>query len=339
MERRDRRCRLCLYFLALLSGLLAWPVQAELQVSPYASLRAQIEAVSVEEAVDGEDDSFIGIRDAFSRFGLRADYALGEGNQLGAQLEIPFNMANFNAEDASFFDDNSVRIAKMTADGEWGSAWLGKGWLPYYNNVAYPVDLFSSFYSGWATYARFREYAAAYSTPPFHGLTLTAAAIRLDPSKEDGSHYVASYTAGAYTLAYAYEDMDSDNASNNGDTHGLTLSFSRGPFYLALKGEEHMPEVGADAVIKNLYASYTFNRYTFKGMVADADDGYWAPGTSVHFGVDFQYRDSVLFFAEYFAEEKSYAILKTDADFYDPLAPYSEDSDGQALLIGARYDF
>ena len=335
----ERRYRFFLYSLPLLGGMFASPLQAELQVTPYASLRAQLEAVSVDDAVPGEDDSFTGIRDAFSRFGLRADYALGQGSRLGAQLEIPFNMANFDAEDATFFDDNSVRIAKVTASGDWGRAWVGKGWLPYYNNVAYPVDLFSSFYSGWATYARFREYAAAYSTPEFHGLMLTAAAIRLDPSREEGAHYVASYARGPVTLAYAYEDMDSDNSSSDGDTHGLALSFSRGPFYMALKGEEHMPEVGANSVIRNLYASYAFDRYTFKGMVADADDNYWAPGTSAHFGVDFQYTDSVLFFSEYFTEEKSYAILKSDADFYDPLAPYGEDSDGQVFLIGARYDF
>ncbi|MCW9089080.1 MAG: porin [Gammaproteobacteria bacterium] len=337
-KKEGKSVKISIHCLLPLLSAAAWPVQAELEVTPYASLRAQVEAVSVDQAVAGEDDRFVGIRDAFSRFGVTAGYDLANGTRLGGQVEIPFNMGNFDAEDPTFFDDNSVRVAKLTASGAWGSAWIGKGWLPYYNNVAYPVDMFSSFYSGWATYARFREYAAVYSTPSFQGLTLTASAIELDPSREEGFHYVLSYSRSGLTISYAMEDLDSDNESNNGDTHGVALSYSSGPFYVAVKSEEYMPEAGEDQRISNIYASYALDKYTIKGMVADGDDNHWAPGRSAQFGIDYQYSDTVKLFAEYFSEERSYAILKTDADSYDTLATYGTDSDGQAFLLGFRYD-
>lgn len=324
---------------AVVCVVFSWPLEAELEVTPYASLRAQVEAVSVDDAQAGEDESFIGLRDAFSRFGLSAGYPLAGDNQLGGEIEVPFNIARFDAEDATFFDDNSVRVARLTADGQWGRAWIGKGWLPYYNNIAYPLDRFSSFYSGWATYARFREYAAAYATPDFSGFTLTAAAIRLDPGREEGSQYALSWSCYGLTISYAMEDMDSGNAVNNGDTHGVSLVYGRGHFSFALKHEQYMPEQGEKAQISNLYASYAVMPFTIKGMLADGDNHHWAPGRSAQLGVDYQHSEVVKFFAEYFTEERSYAILTRNADHYEPLTPYGEESNGQVFLVGARYDF
>ena len=41
-------------------------------------------------------------------------------------------------------------------------------WMPYYNAIAYPVDMFSSYYSGFATYTTFRQGdTISYYTPSF----------------------------------------------------------------------------------------------------------------------------------------------------------------------------
>jgi predicted porin len=320
---------------ALAIGLPTLTQASELKVEPYGSLRTQVEAVSADNVAVGEDDSYVALRDAYSRFGVNASYDLENGTVLGAKIEVPFNTQNFNAEDPTYFDDQSIRVGKITAAGDWGSMMIGKGWLPYYNNIAYPVDMFSSFYSGWATYAMFREYAVSYTTPSLSGLKLTAAAIELDPSGDRGAQYVASYSRDGYTIAYGYEDMEDDM----NDTHGLTLSYRDGPFYAAVKAEEMKPASGEKQRIYNLYASYDYEDYTFKGMVAEGDDGHWAPGFSTQFGVDYRYNDALTLFAEYFMEEKSYAILKKKPDSYDPLVSYAQDSDGQAFLVGVRYDF
>ena len=42
---------------ALLAAMAAMPAHAELTVTPYGSLRIQAEAVSVDEAQPGEEDS------------------------------------------------------------------------------------------------------------------------------------------------------------------------------------------------------------------------------------------------------------------------------------------
>jgi len=326
--------------LALLSTF-AVPAMAELEVDAYGSLRTSVESVSVDEAAAGEDENFVTIRDAFSRFGVKASYPMAGGTTLGGKIEVPFNTQNFNAEDPTFFDDNSVRVAKITADGDWGSVVIGKDWLPYYNNIAYPVDLFSSFYSGWATYARFREYQAAYTTPSLGGLKFTAAAIQFDPQNDDGgAHYALSYSNGGFTAAVGMEDLDDGNeTTSTTDTRGVSASYTSGPFYVAAKAEQQVPENGDDEpVIKNVYASYDYNDFTFRGMLAEGDEeSFWAPGASYHLGMDYRYTDSFKAFAEYFYEENAYAILKEDAESYATAgAPGSE---GQVFLVGARYDF
>jgi len=325
---------------ALLSTVAA-PAMAELEVTPYGSIRTQVESVSVDEAPAGEDDSFVGFRDAFSRFGVKANYALSDSTNLGATLEVPYNTANMQAEDPTYFDINTPRVAKVTASGDFGSAWVGKGWLPYYNHVAWPVDLFSSFYSGWATYAYFREYAASYTTPSFGGFSATLAAIQRYDSYEEGKQFALSYSNGGLTVSYAKEDMD-DSALI--DTQGVAVSYATGPFYVAVKGEEQIVDGGDNRTIQNFYASYDSGQFTYRGMVASGTDKVdnpdaflFAPGQSAQVGVDYRYTDSLKVFAEYFMEENAYAILKTDAQSYSTQGV--GDSAGQVFLVGARYDF
>ncbi|WP_197723370.1 hypothetical protein [Thiomicrorhabdus aquaedulcis] len=44
-------------------------------------------------------------------------------------------------------------------------------------------------------------------------------------------------------------------------------------------------------------------------------------------------------FVEYFYEENSYAIYTPDSEEFNPLGGYQTQSNGHALVLGARYDF
>jgi hypothetical protein len=331
--------------------LASSPVFAELTVEPYGSIRAQAESVSVDQvtadqATAGENDSYTGIKDAYSRFGVIATYPLSNGTTLGAKLEIPFNIQKMQAEDPSYFDDNSPRVYKLTATGDWGSAAIGKQWLAYYNAIAYPVDYFSSFYSGFATYASFRREAVTYTTPSFAGFSATASMVDMvdggDESLLDTTQASLNYSLDGLDLALAYQDSYNGQA----DLLGASAAYTTGPWRFATKVEQLDSPAGtvdADPMMYNMYASYQLKNYTFKahyakGDVSD-DGGAYFQGDSYHLGADYQYTKNLKVFVEYFYEERGYAIYPENADTYDALGGYQDVTNGSALAIGARYDF
>src|SRR5690606_9766206 len=141
------------------AGLIALPALAEesgWSLDYYASLRSQFEYVSPgkHDAID----AYTGMRDAYSRFGGNLAYRFNDGIRLFAQIEVPFDSANFRLRDpydqgdSSRDDAEPLRIARIGAEGPFGTLSLGQQWMPYYNAIAAPVDWFSSYYSGFATY-------------------------------------------------------------------------------------------------------------------------------------------------------------------------------------------
>ena len=332
--------------------LLPAIAMAELTVEPYGSLRVQAERVSVDQAQAGEDDSYTGVRDAYSRFGVKANFPLKNGTTLGAKLEIPFNLPELQAEDPTFFEgfykeNNAPRIYKLTASGDWGSLAIGKQWLAYYNNIAYPVDYFSSFYSGYATYANFRREAVTFTTPNFSGFTFTGSAVDMvdggDESYLDTNQFALSYASDGLGMAIGYQD------SIKGDANllGVSASYTTGPWRFATKFEQldspASVTVDSDPAMYNLYASYQLKKYTFKAHYADGDvsgDGRaYLQGSSYHLGTDYQYTKNLKVFVEYFYEDRGYAIYTPNSESFNPLVGYQEKSDGSAFVIGARYDF
>lgn len=336
------------------SSIFLLPVSAiaEFTIDAYGSLRAQAEYVSVDQAQAGEDDSYVGIRDAYSRFGVVATYPLSGGTTLGAKIEIPFNIQQMEAGDPSYFegfykDNNSPRVYKLTASGDWGSFAFGKQWLAYYNNVAYPVDYFSSFYSGFATHATFRREAVTYTTPTIAGFSATASWVDLDDDSAsndylDTKQIAASYSADGLTFAIAYQDTYAGAA----DLMGASASYTIGPWRFATKVEQLDSVNGTadpDPLIYNLYASYQLNNYTFKAHYAKGDESgdgsAFYQGDSYHLGVDYQYTKNFKVFMEYFYEDHGYAIYTQNSESFDPLAGYQAQTDGNVIAIGARYDF
>lgn len=342
-----------LVLLATTAAMLPATAMAELNFEAYGSIRIQAETVKVDRVANvGDDKSYSDLKDAYSRFGVKASYQLSNGTTLGAKLEIPLNTAQLEVGDPSYFEgfyksNKGPRVAKITASGDWGSAAVGKQWLTYYNHIGYPVDYFSSFYSGFATHATFRREAVTYNSPSFAGFAFSASAVDMNDDSDgkylDTMQYALSYSKDGLSLAAALENRGKD--AGDFSTMGLAAAYTTGPWRFATKVEqlENTTAGVDDQMIKNIYASYNMGNYTFKAHYAvgdeEANGGAFFTGTSTHLGVDYQYNKDLKVFIEYFTEENAYAIYSEDADGFDPLGGYGTNTDGQALAIGARYDF
>ncbi|EUC68592.1 porin [Alcanivorax sp. 97CO-5] len=343
----------------LLAGLAALPAHAELEVTPYGSLRIQTEAVFVDQAQPGEDDSYTGLRDAYSRLGVTANYNDFEHFDISATVEFPINSARLRAEDPTFFhelykeDNNSMpRVADITVSNDrYGSLRVGTQWLAYYNTVAYPLDFFSSFYSGYATQASFRRDAITYTTPSMGGLTATISGV--DLTDEQGTSYLDTIQ---YALSYAvnddlafgigYQDSEQDSAKH-ADQAGISAAWAPGNWRFAAKVEQLLTNNNTvqddDPLTYNLMGSYSWAKYTLRAMVAhgeETDEGdAFFQGDSAQIGLDYRHTENLKFFAEYFYEELGYAIYTPNSDSFNPLAGYHAESDGQVLTVGMRFDF
>ena len=158
------------------TGLAA---QTAPSVDFYASFRAQAEAVRPDR--DDRLDNYTGFRDAYSRVGVKIDAPLNDALALTGQLELPLDLANarmrdpYDQGDAGRPHGERIRLAQIGLRGSFGSFNYGQQWMPYYNAVAAPVDMFSTYYSGFATYTVFRvSQTLSYTSPEFAGLSFSA---------------------------------------------------------------------------------------------------------------------------------------------------------------------
>jgi len=319
-------------FISALSG--AMPSLAQDAITPdlelYGSWRLQANYVRVDESSQGEDNDFIGLTDAYSRLGAKLGFGT-EAVNLTARYEVNINSADLEFGDPSFFDDEDSRLYSLSATTDWGTLLVGKDWLPYYNNIGYPVDYFSSVYAGYTTYAYFREHQIAYTTPNLNGFSGTLARMQRTGGGPKGWHYTLSYAQDGLSLAIGREDMD----GLEGDTQGASISYASGPWYLASKFE-NSDDFG-DAV--NGFVQYTQNKFTYKFGVGLGDQ---FSGETYHLGIDYQLNKRLKLFSEFYSEEKNYALLINDAQSasdYFGAGGFGERQNGKALLTGFRFDF
>mgnify|MGYP001555032520 CR=1 FL=1 len=159
--------------LALTTAIAAPSAQAY-EYDFYGLLRLGLEAVSPDNNA-GNFDDYIGFRDAYSRIGLKVTEKLNDSTTAMFQVESPIDLANQGGH-SPWSEQDTMRIFKLQLSGDWGTVWYGRGWMAYYNYIAYPVDYFSTYYSGWATYTTFRrENTLYYSTPSIAGFQLALA--------------------------------------------------------------------------------------------------------------------------------------------------------------------
>ncbi|AGA35383.1 Porin, Gram-negative type [Thioalkalivibrio nitratireducens DSM 14787] len=321
----------------------------------YGSLRIHSEHVrpdNRDEAAGGLD-SYSALRDAYSRLGVTADWALNPGLEVFGQLELPVDTANLKIQDPydqggfGRSDEENVRVALIGLRSDFGTLQFGQQWMPYYNAISYPVDMFSTYYSGFATYAVFRvRDTVAYYSPDFHGLSFAASysdkrgnvksTSRIDDSR---TQLTATYSFGDTTVSAGLDDRGSP-VGDRDRIWGLAAAHQLGDLYLAAKYERFDSDNDSPGAFNrdgneafNVFASYTRDKNTFKIMLADVEN---YGDTVVHLGVDHRVNDALTLFAEYYYEESTAAITTKRGGLGDFPAGANG---GQVLAAGLRYDF
>lgn len=321
------------------AGVMALPTAA-LDFDFYGSVRVGAEAVSPDN--ESALDSYTGLRDAYSRIGFKANHAFSDSLTGYAQLELPLDIPNEAVQDP-WNQSEDIRIAKIGVKGDIGNLAVGQMWMPYYNAIAYPVDMFSSYYSGFATFTSFRlSDTVAYYTPSFGGFSGAAAYSRengaADSSGKPDDRWQAtvSYSAGGLTLAGGVDDLG--GVSDARIWGGSLMWQATDALFIGAKYEQHDSDLssgyGADGdTAVNLYAGYTIGRNTLKAMVADVDNY----GEQIfHLGLDHQYSEDLKFFVEYYDEEESAAITTKRGGAAETCWACSG---GSVVTAGLRWDF
>lgn len=328
-------------------SLIAIPHYAQAaELNLYGSLRTQVEMVSPDTATD---EDYSGFRDAYSRVGASLTHTLENDVKLDAKVEIPIDSANGKQQDPWDHDSNlsdtaKVRVASVKLSSpKYGTVWAGQDWLPYYNDIAYPVDYFSSYYSGFATFTTFRrDQTIAYSSPDMNGVKVNVAHSRGNGNKQangdsdDRNQATISYKRGDSKVALGVDDI---GGADNRKVVGVSLAQTLGDFYVGAKYEQHKSDVTDESVyghdgstVANLYGQYNQGKHTVKGHVAKVDNY----GEDVfHLGYDYQLNKKTKLFAEYYSEEEGGAITKERGGYNET---YWNDG-GTAFAVGVRYDF
>ena len=319
------------------AGLLA-----AVDIDFYGSLRIQAETVHPDSSAEfdkGGNSSYSNIRDAYSRLGVNANWQATDGLNLFGQLEVPFDSANFQVQDP-YDDRRDLRVAQVGISGEFGTLAYGQMWLPFYNAISYKVDRFSSYYSGYATWATFRAFnTLSYYSPDYNGVSFAAGALlkdtsdRADTVDHNRYQFTATYNANGTDLSVGVDQEDSRSERR---LVGAALGQQINNLYLGVKLERLCRKHESDINVFNFYADYNLDKYTFKAMYADVD-GFG--GQIFHLGADYQYSKNLKTFIEFYQQEKVNNALAGeksggDGDFANPLT-----GGGKALAVGFRYDF
>ena len=306
----------------------------------YGSLRFHAEAVSP----DDEDtlDSYTGLRDAYSRLGFNASHKFNDSLTAYGKLELPLDLPNKEVQDP-WDQDEDIRIGKIGIKGDFGNLSIGQMWMPYYNAIAYPVDMFSSYYSGFATYTTFRKGdTLAYYSPNISGLSgsvgysLENGAAENNGDTDDRLQGTLSYSFGDITISGGFDNL---GGTNDLTILGTSLMWqAMDNLFIGAKYEQHDSDIdtgyGADGDhAMNLYAGYSMGKNTYKIMVADVDH---YGETIIHLGWDHQYQEDLKFFIEYYSEDETAAITEEHGGMNETC--WSCDG-GQVIAAGLRFDF
>lgn len=299
----------------------AWAIETEL----YGSVRMGFETVNP----DGEYKDYTGMRDAASRIGGKISETIAEGWSITAQMELPFDSVKL-AKATTNRRNSHVRIANVQLASPYGTLEYGRGWLPYYNNIAAPLDQMNSYYSGWASFANFRKKETLhYVTPRIHGFQLAFATSGDNGDlPERHKQYTASYANEGLTIAVGHDDRGEGSYANN----GVAISYTTDPWHFAAKYEEMDSDDEYDGqTFQNLLVQYTLDdKNTFRAIVSEAEA--WDFGKTVyHAGWSHQYDDALRLFVEYYEEESPAAVSGVEEES-GPAAG------GQVLTTGFRYD-
>lgn len=310
----------------------------------YGSLRVAAESVRPNDIND-----YTATRDAYSRVGFKASFSLTDSLTASIVHEVPLDLANGDARTPDGRTEN-VRVSKFQLSGDWGNLWVGQDWLPYYNNISYKVDLFDSYYSGFATFAPFRRGDSIGFNTTVAGLYVASVYSKGDVNDrqsngstlDDRWQLALSKSFDNLTIAAAVDNLDD---ANNTTYYGLGLGYTVGSWYIGAKYETIDSDVTTNGAfnedgndVYNLFASYTTGKHTFSAMVAEFE-GFG--GDIFHGGWRYQYTPSTRFFVEYYDEETVGAIAPKRDSTLSGDRSFSQFSSGggSAVTAGIRFDF
>lgn len=321
---------------------------AAVELDFYGSARVQAESVSPDSGVsyvNGGDDSYVGLRDAYSRIGMNLGWQASDAVKVFGQLEIPLDIANFAVQDP-YNDQRDIRVAQIGLNTDHGSLAYGQMWLPYYNSIAYKVDRFSTYYSGYATFATFRAYnAISYYSPNYNGFSVGAGYIigtdstRADTRREDSYQLTLNYAQGGTDISLGLDDQ---RGSNNTQLFGFAIGQQIDNLYIGAKAEVFNSDdksggYGANNTkAYNVYADYTLGSNTYKIMLAEVEN---YGETIIHLGVDHQVNKDFKVFAEFYQQEAYNAITNKNKGGAPASFNGSAQGGAQAVAVGLRYDF
>lgn len=312
--------------------VVAVPGVQAVETDFYGSLRLAFESVNSDDT--SAFDDYTGFRDAYSRIGGIISTEVADGVTGSIKLELPLDLANGKQQRPDKADDD-LRVFKAQLSGDFGTLWIGKDWMPFYNAIAYPVDYFNSYYSGFATTTTTRvPDTIAYASPDLNGFSF-AGSFSKDAGSDDRTQFTASYKVNdKLSVAAGIDDPGDVDLT----VHGLAVTYNNGPWYLAAKVERFSTDrsagYGKDGdTAAAAIAQYTTGKHTYTGLVGQFD-GF---GEQIfHAGYAYQYKPNVKFFAEYYDEEETAAI---GFERKSTLDEWPGGSGGNVLTAGVRYDF
>ena len=330
----------------ILFNLLMLPqISMAYNLELFGTISTQIESVDPNTV---SDESYTGFRDVYTRIALKLEHDLDNEINVSALIEYPFDTANMSVQHAWDQDrdmlDSVERLAKLQISSpKYGSVWIGMGWEPYWNDISAPIDQFSSYYSGYATYSSLRvDDAIVYSSPNLKGLNFNllyahnGGVGNTNGGYDNRNQATISYSIDSAKLAFGYSDM---GGANNRQLFGLALSKKAGDFYIATKYERHRSDnsnkqlYGHDgSYAANIYAQYNKGRHAIKAHIAQVDN--WG-GDVFHVGYDYRLNKSVKLFAEFYSEQTGAAITTERDGFPDT---YSDEG-GRAVMFGVNFRF
>jgi len=311
----------------------------------FGTIGTQVESVSPDTA---DNQNYIALRDIYTRVALQFQHQLQNGLMFEALLELPIDTANRRIQHVwdqrKDVTDTTQRIAKLKITSQdLGSVWIGKGWVPYYNEISAVVDRFNSYYVGYATYSTLREdELIVYSTPVVNGWKVNLARAHGNGDREkngsfdDRDQITISHVNKQTKFALGIEDI---GGANDRRVMGVSLAHTIGALYIGAKYERNQSDIKNKAILgydnssaKNLYIEYAIGQQKLKAHIAKVE-GF---GEDIfHLGYSYQLNEKTILFAEYYREQNGAGISSARGGFRETYW----DEGGKALAIGFNYSF
>lgn len=248
------------------AGALAAPMVAQADATLYGSLRLKAQKV---------DGAGTDIADNVSRIGIKGSV---DTNIDGVKA---IYQGEWKVDTADSGDFGAGRLAYVGLTGGFGTAAIGRQWVPHYSWVTSTVDIMDGNNTGVTSPVVRSGNMVTYVSPAMGGFQAAAGVIADDasPTAEegngaDGHNILAKYNIAGVTLAASRLNLNSDE--DKVIANGLSVAYSSGPAYLAAVAQRWTADFeGMDKESVNLYevaGSYAFGDTKLLANFAKLED-------------------------------------------------------------------